>query len=69
VLLALVVGAALMLAGVDISGIALLSQSNTTHVAVVGGTGVYEGVTGTVTSVSRGENTPYTDDTVHLIWP
>jgi hypothetical protein len=29
---------------------------------------VYEGVTGSVTSVSR-ENTPFADDTVHLIWP
>ena len=47
----------------------LLNQSNTTHIAIVGGTGVYEGVTGSVTSVSRGQNSPYTDDTVHLIWP
>ena len=57
------------LAGGDIAGIALLSQSSTTHVAIVGGTGVYEGVTGSVTSVSRSQNSPYTDDTVHLIWP
>jgi hypothetical protein len=57
------------LAGGDITGIALLSQTNTTHVAVVGGTGAYEGVTGSVTSVSRGQSSPYTDDTVHLIWP
>jgi hypothetical protein len=42
---------------------ALLNQTNTTHIAVVGGTGVYEGVTGSVTSVSRGQNSPYTDDT------
>jgi len=57
------------LAGGDITGIALLNQTNTTHIAITGGTGVYEGVTGSVTSVSRGENSPYTDDTVHLIWP
>ena len=57
------------LAGGSIAGIALLNQSNTTHIAIVGGTGVYEGVTGSVTSVSRGDNSPYTDDTVHLIWP
>jgi hypothetical protein len=57
------------LAGGEIAGMALLSQSNTTHIVIVGGTGVYEGVTGSVTSVSRGQNSPYTDDTVHLIWP
>lgn len=38
-------------------------------VAIVGGTGVYEGVTGSVLSISRGENSPYNDDTFHLIWP
>jgi hypothetical protein len=57
------------LAGGQITGIALFSQTNTTHVAITGGTGVYEGVTGSVTSVSRGQNSRYTDDTVHLIWP
>jgi len=57
------------LQGGQIAGIALLSPTNVTHISVVGGTGVYEGVSGSVTSVSRGENSPYTDDTVHLIWP
>jgi hypothetical protein len=57
------------LKGGTLAGIALLNQTNTTHIAIVGGTGVYEGVTGSVTSVSRGQNSPYTDDTVHLIWP
>ena len=57
------------LAGGQITGIALLSSTNTTHIAVTGGPGVYEGVTGSVTSVSRGQNSPYTDDTVHLLWP
>jgi hypothetical protein len=56
------------LKGGQIAGIAFLTPSNVTHIAVVGGTGVYEGVTGSVTSVSR-ENTPFADDTVHLIWP
>jgi hypothetical protein len=57
------------LKGGQIAGIALLSNSNVTHIAVVGGTGVYEGVSGSLVSVSRGDNSPYTDDTVHLIWP
>jgi hypothetical protein len=57
------------LKGGDITGIALLNQSNTTVIAIVGGTGVYEGVSGSVKSVSRGQNSPYTDDTFHLIWP
>jgi hypothetical protein len=38
-----------------------------THIAIVGGTGAYEGARGSVTSVSRGANSPYTDDTVHLL--
>jgi hypothetical protein len=57
------------LKGGTLAGIGLLNQTSTTQIAIVGGTGVYAGVTGTVTSVSRGENSPYTDDTVHLIWP
>jgi hypothetical protein len=57
------------LKGGQIAGIALLPPTNVTHIAVVGGTGAYEGVTGSVISVSRGENTPFADDTVHLIWP
>jgi hypothetical protein len=57
------------LQGGQIAGIALLTPTDVTHIAVVGGTGVYEGVSGSITSVSRGENSPYSDDTVHLIWP
>jgi hypothetical protein len=57
------------LAGGTIAGIAKFGQGNTTMVAVVGGTGAYEGVTGSVTSVSRGQDSQYTDDTVHLIYP
>jgi hypothetical protein len=44
-------------------------QGNTTHIAIVGGTGVYAGASGTVDSVSRGENSPFTDDTFHLLIP
>jgi len=40
---------------------------NPTHIAIVGGTGAYEGARGSVTSVSRGENSPYSDDTIHLL--
>ena len=56
------------LEGGQIALVALLNASDVTHIAVTGGTGVYEGVSGSVTSVSRG-NTPFSDDTVHLIWP
>jgi hypothetical protein len=38
-----------------------------THIAIVGGTGAYEGARGSITSVSRGPNSQYTDDTVHLL--
>src|SRR5690349_3304733 len=53
-----------------ISGIARLRfNSNTTLIAITGGTGAYEGVAGSGTSVSRSEDSPYSDDTLHLIWP
>jgi hypothetical protein len=39
-----------------------------THVVIVGGTGVYRGATGSVLSVSRGENSEYSDDTFTLSW-
>jgi hypothetical protein len=48
-------------------GIAALSFGNVTRVAIVGGTGVYQGVTGNVLSVSRGQNSPYSDDTFRLL--
>jgi hypothetical protein len=38
-----------------------------THIAIVGGTGAYEGARGSITSVSRGPNSKYTDDTIHLL--
>jgi len=40
-----------------------------THVVIVGGTGAYQGATGSIVSVSRGENSNYSDDTVTLTWP
>jgi hypothetical protein len=56
--------------GGQLMGIAALSfTSNVTRVAIVGGTGAYQGVTGTVISVSRGQNSPYTDDTFRLLIP
>jgi hypothetical protein len=52
-----------------ISGVAVTDQGNTTHVAITGGTGAYEGVTGSSIEVSRGDNSPFTDVTIHLIYP
>jgi hypothetical protein len=57
------------LKGGDIAGIARGSESNTTHIAIVGGTGVYEGVTGSSVEVSRANDSPFTDVTVHLLFP
>jgi len=39
------------------------------HIAIVGGTQAYEGVTGSIVSQSRGENSPFSDDTVHIVYP
>ena len=52
-----------------ISGVAMPGDSSTTHVAITGGTGAYEGVTGSAVEVSRGDNSPFTDVTIHLIYP
>ena len=57
------------LKGGQLAVMALLPAGNVAHGSVVGGTGVYEGVTGSILSVSRGEDSPIADDTVHLIWP
>jgi hypothetical protein len=46
-----------------------LSGNAPNRIAIVGGTGAYEGVTGSVVSRSRGQNSPFSDDTIHLIWP
>jgi hypothetical protein len=57
------------LKGGDIVGIARGSDSNTTHIAIVGGTGVYERVTGSSVEVSRSQDSPFTDATLHLVFP
>jgi hypothetical protein len=44
-------------------------SSNTTEGAIVGGTGVYRGATGYVISVARGEDSPYSDDALHVALP
>jgi hypothetical protein len=56
--------------GGQLMGIARFSFSNApTEVAIVGGTGVYRGATGYISSVSRGENSPFSDDTFHIQLP
>jgi hypothetical protein len=40
-----------------------------TEIVIVGGTGAYREATGYITSVSRGENSAYSDDTVHVQLP
>jgi hypothetical protein len=45
-----------------------LSGNAPTQIVIVGGTGVYQGVTGSVVSVSRGQNSPFSDDTFTLNW-
>ena len=44
-------------------------SSTTTEGAIVGGTGVYRGATGYIISVSRSEDSPYSDDAVHITLP
>jgi hypothetical protein len=55
------------LKGGELSAIALVRDEEVTHIAIVGGTGAYEGARGQVTSVSRGESSPFSDDTFHLL--
>lgn len=58
------------LKGGMIIGIArVLFSRPTTVIAITGGTGVYEGVTGSGTSTRRKGNTPFSDDALHLVWP
>jgi hypothetical protein len=57
------------LKGGQLVGMAAFSESNVTNIAVTGGTGAYAGATGTVRSVSRGDNSPFTDDTFSLQLP
>src|SRR6185312_14866853 len=46
-----------------------LSGNHTDQIAIVGGTGAYEGASGSIASHSRGENSPFSDDTVHIVYP
>ena len=56
--------------GGQLIGMARVAFSNAaTEVVIVGGTGVYRGATGYITSVSRGENSPFSDDTFHILLP
>jgi hypothetical protein len=59
------------LKGGQLAGITLVSLNGNgqDRIAIVGGTGVYEGVSGSVLSRSRGANSDFSDDTVHLVWP
>ena len=38
-------------------------------IAIVGGTGAYEGAAGIIRSVSRGENSNLPEDTLHILLP
>ena len=56
------------LAGGELALQTVIRQTDkVTHIAIVGGTGAYEGARGSITSVSRGPNSPYSDDTIHLL--
>jgi hypothetical protein len=56
------------LKGGQLAGIATVRGDGlTTRIAIVGGTGAYEGARGSVISVSRGNNSLYSDDTIHLM--
>jgi hypothetical protein len=58
------------LKGGQLSGMAMVPGDNgDVHVAIVGGTGSYEGVRGSALEVSRGQNSNVTDLTIHLIYP
>jgi hypothetical protein len=61
----------LSLAQGQIAAVALVPLDNTkgTDISIVGGTGAYMGATGTLHTVSRGQNSPYSDDTLHLLLP
>jgi hypothetical protein len=56
------------LKGGQIFGMAKGSDTATTRIAVVGGTGAYAGVSGTAVEVSRGDEAP-TDVTINLRYP
>jgi hypothetical protein len=56
-----------MLKGGELVGVTSIRNQRVTRIAIVGGTRAYVGARGEVVSVSRGENSPYSDDTVHLL--
>ncbi len=60
-----------LLKGGQLAAIASINffSESVNQIAIVGGTGAYEGVTGSIASKSRGENSPFSDDTIHLIYP
>jgi hypothetical protein len=55
----------------QLSAVALIPTENNVaqDISIVGGTGAYAGATGVLHTVSRGQNSPYTDDTIHLTIP
>ena len=56
------------LAGGQIVGAtSVRDQKLVKQIAIIGGTGAYAGARGEITSVSRGEDSPFSDDTVHLL--
>lgn len=56
--------------GGELMAIARVSFANqATQIVVVGGTGAYAGASGTIVSVSRGQNSSFSDDTFHLLLP
>jgi hypothetical protein len=61
----------LRLPGGQLAAVALVPTQNNRpqDISIVGGTGAYAGASGVLHTVSRGQNSPYTDDTLHLILP
>ena len=56
------------LKGGQLAGIATVrGEGRITRVAIVGGTGDYEGARGSVISVTRQSNDQYSDDVIHLM--
>jgi hypothetical protein len=57
------------LKGGQLAGMATLGEAKTDRIAIVGGTGIFAGARGEATSVSRGENSPFSDTTIRLLHP
>src|SRR5205809_169875 len=56
------------LKGGQLAGITTVrGEGRITRIAIVGGTGSYEGARGSVISVTRRSNDRFSDDTIHLI--